>query len=49
MFSSTFVFFKYILVLNLLDVDKLATYAPDSEEQQAAVVAIQDKDAFNWG
>jgi pullulanase-type alpha-1,6-glucosidase len=27
----------------------LATYAPDSEEQQAAVTATADLDGFNWG
>lgn len=27
----------------------LVTFAPDSEEQQAAVVDIQNEDAFNWG
>ena len=27
----------------------LIKYAPDSEEQQAAIVPIQDLDAFNWG
>ncbi|HEY5820359.1 MAG TPA: pullulanase-type alpha-1,6-glucosidase, partial [Propionibacteriaceae bacterium] len=27
----------------------LASYAPDSEEQQACVAAIAGKDAFNWG
>ncbi|KAH9562037.1 hypothetical protein CY35_05G052200 [Sphagnum magellanicum] len=32
-----------------VDTAKLASYAPDSEEQQAAVVAIQDEDGFNWG
>jgi hypothetical protein len=31
------------------DTAKLASYAPNSEEQQAAVVAIQDEDGFNWG
>lgn len=33
----------------LSDEEKLSKYAPDSEKQQAAVVAIQDEDAFNWG
>lgn len=32
-----------------LDSKKLATLPPDSEEQQAAVVAIQDEDGYNWG
>ncbi|KAG0620855.1 hypothetical protein M758_4G249700 [Ceratodon purpureus] len=32
-----------------VDEEKLAKYAPDSEEQQAAIVPIQDLDAFNWG
>ncbi|KAK9832555.1 hypothetical protein WJX81_008597 [Elliptochloris bilobata] len=27
----------------------LASFAPDSEEQQAAVMAVADRDAFNWG
>ncbi|MET0403340.1 MAG: pullulanase-type alpha-1,6-glucosidase, partial [Cystobacter sp.] len=27
----------------------LASLPPDSEEQQAAVVAVKDKDGFNWG
>ncbi len=27
----------------------LSPYAPDSEEQQAAVTAIQEVDAYNWG
>ena len=27
----------------------LATYAPDSDQQQAAVSATADKDGFNWG
>ncbi|MDJ0771144.1 MAG: pullulanase-type alpha-1,6-glucosidase [Ilumatobacter sp.] len=27
----------------------LATYPPDSEEQQAAVEAVKDLDGFNWG
>ena len=27
----------------------LATYPPDSDEQQAAVTAIEDLDGFNWG
>jgi hypothetical protein len=31
------------------DTAKLALYAPNAEEQQAAVVAIQDEDGFNWG
>lgn len=28
---------------------KLSQYPADSEEQQAAVLAIADQDAFNWG
>lgn len=32
-----------------VDEEKLSTYPPDSEKQQAAVVEIQDEDAFNWG
>ena len=27
----------------------LATYPPDSDQQQAAIAAIEDDDAFNWG
>ena len=27
----------------------LASYAPDSEQQQACVTAVADADAFNWG
>jgi pullulanase-type alpha-1,6-glucosidase len=27
----------------------LKSFAPDSEEQQACVTAVADKDAFNWG
>ncbi|MGE5234053.1 MAG: pullulanase-type alpha-1,6-glucosidase, partial [Acidobacteriota bacterium] len=27
----------------------LASYPPDSEEQQAAVAAVADQDGFNWG
>ncbi|HYG65169.1 MAG TPA: pullulanase-type alpha-1,6-glucosidase, partial [Thermoanaerobaculia bacterium] len=27
----------------------LASYPPDSEQQQAAVMAVADRDAFNWG
>jgi pullulanase len=27
----------------------LATFAPDSEEQQARVTAVRDADGFNWG
>lgn len=29
--------------------DDLSQYAMDSEEQQDAVLAIADEDAFNWG
>jgi pullulanase-type alpha-1,6-glucosidase len=32
-----------------LDDDVLASYPPDSEEQQAAVTAVEDLDGFNWG
>ncbi len=34
-----------------LDVDQtlLATYAPDSDQQQALIAAIKDQDGFNWG
>ncbi|MEM7586780.1 MAG: pullulanase-type alpha-1,6-glucosidase [Acidobacteriota bacterium] len=32
-----------------LDFDELAGYAPDSEQQQAAVAAVEDQDGFNWG
>lgn len=31
-----------------LNID-LSTYPPDSETQQAAVLAIADRDGFNWG
>ncbi|XP_043704534.1 pullulanase 1, chloroplastic isoform X3 [Telopea speciosissima] len=31
------------------DTNKLATLPPDSDEQQAQVTAIQDKDGYNWG
>ncbi|MFO7539228.1 MAG: pullulanase-type alpha-1,6-glucosidase, partial [Chloroflexota bacterium] len=31
------------------DYDLLATYPPTSTEQQAAINAIRDQDAFNWG
>ncbi len=27
----------------------LETYAPDSDEQQAAITAVEDLDGFNWG
>lgn len=27
----------------------LSRYAPDGEEQQAAVAAVADQDAYNWG
>jgi pullulanase len=29
--------------------DELASYPPDSEEQQAIIDPIRDQDAFNWG
>ena len=32
-----------------LDFDALRALAPDSEEQQAAVTAVEDQDGFNWG
>ena len=32
-----------------VDRDLLATYPPDSEQQQAAVSAIGNTDGFNWG
>ncbi|MEM1206969.1 MAG: pullulanase-type alpha-1,6-glucosidase, partial [Acidobacteriota bacterium] len=32
-----------------LDFGTLAALPPDSEEQQAAVTAIEDQDGFNWG
>jgi pullulanase-type alpha-1,6-glucosidase len=31
------------------DPDVLATYPPDSDQQQAAVVATENLDGFNWG
>ncbi|BFI23877.1 pullulanase [Marchantia polymorpha subsp. ruderalis] len=31
------------------DVESLKKFAPDSEEQQAAITLIQDEDAYNWG
>jgi pullulanase-type alpha-1,6-glucosidase len=31
------------------DPDLLATYPPDSDQQQAAVTAVEDLDGFNWG
>lgn len=31
------------------DDDRLATLPPDSDVQQAEVVAIQDEDGYNWG
>ena len=31
------------------DPDVLATYPPDSDQQQAAVAATEDLDGFNWG
>ncbi len=31
------------------DPTELATYPPDSEEQQAIVESVVDQDAFNWG
>ncbi|RWR74950.1 Glycoside hydrolase [Cinnamomum micranthum f. kanehirae] len=32
-----------------IDDNRLATLPPDSDEQQAEVVAIQDEDGYNWG
>ncbi|MCP4200736.1 MAG: pullulanase-type alpha-1,6-glucosidase [bacterium] len=32
-----------------LDFGLLATYPPDSDQQQAAVAAVEDQDGFNWG
>ncbi|UCD30236.1 MAG: pullulanase-type alpha-1,6-glucosidase, partial [Planctomycetota bacterium] len=32
-----------------VDADLLATYPPDSDMQQSAVIAIQDQDGYNWG
>jgi hypothetical protein len=29
--------------------EDLSKYPPDSDKQQAAVLAIADNDAFNWG
>ena len=34
---------------NHADFAHLVTLPPDSEEQQAAVVEVQDEDGFNWG
>ena len=34
---------------NWLSPGDLSGYAPDSDQQQAAVAAIADKDGFNWG
>jgi pullulanase-type alpha-1,6-glucosidase len=31
------------------DPDELATYPPDSDQQQAAVTSTEDLDSFNWG
>ncbi len=31
------------------DIAKLKSYPPDSEQQQAAVTAVQVKDGYNWG
>src|SRR3546814_9298106 len=27
----------------------LASYAPDGEQQQAAIATVKDRDGFNWG
>ncbi|KAK1283202.1 hypothetical protein QJS10_CPB21g00263 [Acorus calamus] len=32
-----------------VDGDRLATLPPDSEDQQAEVMAIKDEDGYNWG
>lgn len=32
-----------------IDEERLASLAPDSEEQQAQIVTIQDEDSYNWG
>ncbi len=29
--------------------EDLSVHGPDSEAQQAAVLAVADRDAFNWG
>ena len=41
----------YSLLHFHVDIDrkKLATFPPDSEYQQAEVVAIKDEDGYNWG
>ncbi|XP_049379170.1 pullulanase 1, chloroplastic [Solanum stenotomum] len=31
------------------DIEKLNSFPPDSEEQQALITAIQDEDGYNWG
>jgi pullulanase-type alpha-1,6-glucosidase len=31
------------------DAAQLATYPPDSDQQQAALAAVRDEDGFNWG
>lgn len=31
------------------DFEKLKSFPPDSDEQQACITAIQDKDGYNWG
>jgi pullulanase len=31
------------------DVEELASYPPDSDQQQAIIVPIRDQDGFNWG
>ena len=37
------------LPLHLSDESVLRSFPPDSDLQQAAVVAVQNEDAFNWG
>ncbi|XP_075084556.1 pullulanase 1, chloroplastic isoform X3 [Nicotiana tabacum] len=32
-----------------VDIEKLNSFPPDSEEQQALITAIQNKDGYNWG
>lgn len=36
-------------VMYLSDIEKLNSFPPDSEEQQALITAIQDEDGYNWG
>ncbi|KAK4367082.1 hypothetical protein RND71_014962 [Anisodus tanguticus] len=32
-----------------IDIEKLNSFPPDSEEQQALITAIQNEDGYNWG